>query len=199
MRSCCGNPCFWTYLSPVFQSALSPTVATEEPSVQNAPPQRCFLKDGFRKNISRAVMLLKACPAVWDALPTEGGYDLCLCPSSQFRSHISLHCRPQSLSDDPNNLFVKKSFPVLYGEDDMGMDLPYTMVSFPNRAFRVHPVNTTATPCRQATGNFQGRYLRIHSNSVRQPVSIFRAMNHTSLLPLRQNSLQIRSVPSESS
>ncbi len=41
-------------------------------------------------------------------------------------------------SDDPDNLFVEKGFPVLNQEDDVIMNLPCTMVSFSNRAFTVH-------------------------------------------------------------
>gem|GEM_PF-3668819 len=59
---------------------------------------------------------------------------------------ISLLDACGSLPDYPDNLFVKKRFPVLDREDDVIMNLPCTVVPFSDGAFIVHPCSITRPP-----------------------------------------------------
>ena len=56
---------------------------------------------------------------------------------------ISFLYPDSSFSDDADNLFVEKGFPILDRENDMVMNLPCTMVPFANSAFIVHPTSIT--------------------------------------------------------
>ena len=59
---------------------------------------------------------------------------------------VSLLYAHSGLFDYPDNLFVQKRFPVLDRKDDMVMNLPCTMVPFPNSAFIVHLISITKAP-----------------------------------------------------
>ena len=68
---------------------------------------------------------------------------------------ISLLYARSRLSDYLDNLFVEKRFPVLDRENDVIMNLPCTMVPFPDSAFIVHPCSITKTPCSKLQGTFK--------------------------------------------
>ena len=65
---------------------------------------------------------------------------------------VSLLYAGNCFSDDLDNLFVKKGFPILHGENDMVMNLPCTVVPFPDSTFIVHPRSITKTPCSKLQG-----------------------------------------------
>jgi hypothetical protein len=68
---------------------------------------------------------------------------------------VSFLYADSNLSDDLNNLFVKKGFPVLDREDNVVMNLPSAMISFSNRASSVHPLSITTNPCSKLQGTFK--------------------------------------------
>lgn len=68
---------------------------------------------------------------------------------------VSLLDTNSCFSNDLNNLFIEEGFPVLNRENNMVMNLPCTMVSFSNRAIRVHPLSITTNPCSKLQGTFK--------------------------------------------
>jgi len=68
---------------------------------------------------------------------------------------ISLHYARSRLSDYLDNLFVEKGFPVLDRKNDVIMNLPCTMVPFPDSAFIVHLCSITKTPCSKLQGTLK--------------------------------------------
>ena len=68
---------------------------------------------------------------------------------------ISLLYARSRLFDNLDNLFVKKGFPVLDGENDVIMNLPCTMVPFSDSTFIVHLCSITKTPCSKLQGTFK--------------------------------------------
>jgi hypothetical protein len=68
---------------------------------------------------------------------------------------VSLLDSNSCFSNDLNNLFIEEGFPVLNRENNMVMNLPCTMVSFSNRAIRVHPLSITTNPCSKLQGTFK--------------------------------------------
>ncbi len=68
---------------------------------------------------------------------------------------ISLFYACGRFSDDLNNFFVEKRFPVLDRKNNMVMNLPCTMVPFSDSAFIIHPYSITKTPCSELQGTFK--------------------------------------------